>query len=62
LAPNTEVVYKVSAYYAPAAERGLRWNDPKLGIDWRVKTNEATLSERDEKHPMFADLPAEWLF
>jgi dTDP-4-dehydrorhamnose 3,5-epimerase len=62
LKPNTEVVYKVSAYYSPADERGLRWNDPALDIDWRIKPGEARLSDRDEKHPLFADLPAEWLF
>jgi dTDP-4-dehydrorhamnose 3,5-epimerase len=62
LKPNTEVVYKVSEYYSPADERGLRWNDPALDIDWRIKPGEATLSDRDEKHPLFADLPAEWLF
>jgi dTDP-4-dehydrorhamnose 3,5-epimerase len=62
LTPNTEVVYKVSAYYSPADERGLRWNDPALGVDWRINELKATLSERDEKHPLFADVPAEWLF
>jgi dTDP-4-dehydrorhamnose 3,5-epimerase len=62
LAPNTEVVYKVTSYYSPADERGVRWNDPKLGIDWRVGPNDATLSERDEKHPLFAELPSDWLF
>lgn len=62
LAPNTEVVYKVSAYYSPADERGVRWNDPALGVDWRIKHSGATLSERDEKHPLFADLPSDWLF
>lgn len=34
--PDCEVLYKVSAYYAHDAERGLRWNDPALGIDWPV--------------------------
>jgi dTDP-4-dehydrorhamnose 3,5-epimerase len=62
LEPDTEVVYKVSAYYSPEDERGLRWNDAALGIDWRVKEADATLSDRDRNHPPFAELPDEWLF
>ena len=34
LEPDTLFLYKCSAYYAPAAEGGLRWDDPALGIDW----------------------------
>lgn len=53
LEPNTEVVYKVSDYYSPAHERGIRWNDPALGIDWGVDEAQAILSERDRVHPLF---------
>src|SRR5687767_6270997 len=55
LEPNTEVLYKVTNYYSPAHERGIRWNDPKLGIDWRTAEAAAVLSERDRKHPLLAD-------
>ena len=55
LEPNTEVFYKVSNYYSPADERGIRWNDPGLGIDWGVDETLAILSERDRLHPMFRD-------
>ena len=34
LRDNTEVNYLVSEAYVPGAERGLRWNDPEIGIDW----------------------------
>ena len=34
LVDDTEVTYQVGGSYAPAAERGLRWNDPQLGLDW----------------------------
>ncbi|MBX7042943.1 MAG: dTDP-4-dehydrorhamnose 3,5-epimerase [Ignavibacteria bacterium] len=37
--------YKMSEYYDPANERGVRWDDPKLGIPWPV--NEPVLSEKD---------------
>ena len=55
LEPNTEVLYKVTRYYSPTHERGIRWNDPKLGINWQVTDAAAVLSERDRKHPMLAD-------
>jgi dTDP-4-dehydrorhamnose 3,5-epimerase len=55
LEPNTEVLYKVTTYYSPQHERGIRWNDPKLGIDWGIDGSRATLSKRDTEHPMFAD-------
>jgi dTDP-4-dehydrorhamnose 3,5-epimerase len=52
---NTEVLYKVSTYYSPTHERGIRWNDPKLGIDWGIAESAAVLSQRDREHPMLAD-------
>lgn len=50
LEPGTEVMYKVSDYYAPVHERGIRWNDPELGIPWPVAAAEATLSAKDERY------------
>jgi dTDP-4-dehydrorhamnose 3,5-epimerase len=55
LEPNTEVIYKVTNYYSPSHERAIRWNDPKLGIDWQIDESHATLSARDREHAMFAD-------
>jgi dTDP-4-dehydrorhamnose 3,5-epimerase len=55
LEPNTEVIYKVTNYYSPGHERGVRWNDPALGIDWRIADGAAVLSERDRKHPVLAE-------
>ncbi len=55
LEPNTEVLYKVTNYYSPSHERGVRWSDPKLGIDWRVTEGAAVLSERDRTHPVLAE-------
>ena len=41
LEPDTEVLYKVDAYYAPDLEDGILWNDPALGIEWPVGPDEA---------------------
>lgn len=56
LAPNTEVVYKVSAAYAPEHDRGVLWNDPALAIPWPVGEDGAVLSERDRRLPRLADI------
>jgi dTDP-4-dehydrorhamnose 3,5-epimerase len=55
--PDTEVLYKVSGYYAPRADRGLRWDDPALAIDWPAPLDKAILSEKDRNHPTLAELP-----
>lgn len=57
LEPDTDVLYKVSNIYAPERDKGLRWNDPALGIKWPISGSEAILSERDRRQPVLADLP-----
>ena len=52
LAPNTEVAYKVSQYYTPDHEAGIRWNDPDLVIDWHL-AGEPMLSQKDRLLPFF---------
>jgi dTDP-4-dehydrorhamnose 3,5-epimerase len=56
LEPHTEVIYKVTNYYAPDCDRGLYWNDPQLGIRWPVSEQEAILSDKDKHQPRFAEL------
>jgi dTDP-4-dehydrorhamnose 3,5-epimerase len=58
LEPDTEVVYKVSAYYSAAHDHGLRWNDPSLGIEWPVTPADAVLSDKDRNQPLLAELAA----
>lgn len=55
LEPDTQVLYKVSDFYAPEAEQGLLWNDPALGIAWPPAAG-AVLSERDRGWPGLRDL------
>jgi dTDP-4-dehydrorhamnose 3,5-epimerase len=52
LTEGTEVLYQMDSFYAPAAERGARWNDPAFGIDWPATP--AVISERDRCFPDFA--------
>lgn len=54
LEPDTEVIYKVSNYYAPKHDHGLLWNDPTLGIEWPLAEHEAILSDKDRVQPRFA--------
>jgi dTDP-4-dehydrorhamnose 3,5-epimerase len=51
LTEDCEVFYKVSAYYAPEAERGLLWSDPALGIDWPIPPEEVRVNARDQAWP-----------
>lgn len=55
LEPDTEVLYKVDAYYDRAADAGIRWDDPALGIDWRVEN--PILSDKDRAAPRLAEIP-----
>ena len=49
LQPQTEVFYQVSASYHPASERGVRWNDPALGIKWPLPA--IVISKKDSSYP-----------
>lgn len=51
LEAGTEAVYMVDAFYAPDAERGVRWDDPAFGIEW--PGDPVVLSEKDRGHPDF---------
>jgi dTDP-4-dehydrorhamnose 3,5-epimerase len=50
LTPDVEVLYQVSAPYAPDAERGLRHDDPVLGVSWPIPVT--TVSEKDRSWPL----------
>ncbi len=54
LEEDCEVLYKVTAPYAPAEEEGLLWSDPALGIDWPIAPAEATVNARDQAWPTLA--------
>jgi len=53
LSEFADVLYKASDYYAPEAERAVRWNDPQIGIDWPLD-GEPILSAKDAVAAPFA--------
>lgn len=56
LEPNSEVFYKVDAYYSAAHDRGIIWNDPDLAIAWPVSLAEVRFSDKDQKLPRLKDI------
>ena len=53
LEDSSEALYLVSSPYAPGVERGLRWSDPSIGIEWPL-ADEAQVSEKDDSWPNFS--------
>ena len=53
LSEIAEVIYKTTDYYAPQYERCIRWDDPKLSIDWNLNEESLLLSKKDKKGELF---------
>lgn len=55
---SDEVVfqYKCDNYYVPHSEDGILWNDPALGIDWKLPEEDVILSEKDKKNVLLNEL------
>ena len=47
--------YKCDEFYAPGHEAAVRFDDPELGIDWKIPAEDLILSEKDKKHPNFRE-------
>jgi dTDP-4-dehydrorhamnose 3,5-epimerase len=47
--------YKVDNYYSPECDRGIAFDDKKLGIDWKLNLSELQLSTKDTLQPLFKD-------
>jgi dTDP-4-dehydrorhamnose 3,5-epimerase len=52
ISENAVILYKTDAFYDKVSERGIVYNDPLLGIDWKVKPSRIIVSERDMKLPL----------
>lgn len=59
LEDDTVFAYKVDNYYSPECDRGIAFDDEKLGIDWQINHNELNLSGKDTKQPKLFDIKDE---
>lgn len=57
LEPNTVITYKVTDYYSAECDKGLRWDDPAIGIKWPEIAEPDTLSAKDRRQQPLAELP-----
>jgi len=55
LEPASEMLYLHTAFYAPDAQGGLRYDDPAVGIDWPLEVTE--ISRKDASHPLLTQGP-----
>ena len=60
LTDDCEVLYKVDNFYAPESDMSFAYNDPQIGIDWKL--DKAILSERDKKAPLFSDISTPFVY
>lgn len=58
LSDFADFAYKVTGPYSPKDEHVLRWDDPALGIDWRIDRAAAILSARDAAAPVLSEIAA----
>ena len=62
LEPDTEILYKCSDYYALECDGGIRFDDPDIGIDWGILTDQAVFSEKDGATPFFKDFDSPFTY
>ena len=55
LTENVEFLYKVTNDYSPENDNGIIWNDPDIGIDWKIADADCILSAKDKILPTLAD-------
>ena len=56
LSETAVVLYKCDQFYHKPSEGGVRFDDPDLNIDWKIPTDKAVISEKDQQLPSFRDL------
>jgi dTDP-4-dehydrorhamnose 3,5-epimerase len=56
LEPDTVVSYKVTDFYSASHDRGIRWSDPELAIEWPLESRDPHLSDKDLRQPMLKEI------
>ena len=56
LSAQATLYYKCDDYYHPESDAGIRYDDPELGIDWKIDPGQAVISEKDLNLPAFKQL------
>lgn len=54
--------YKCDNLYAPQSEGAIIWNDPDIGIDWKILASDILLSEKDRRHGFLKDLKTPFVY
>lgn len=62
LSEVADVLYKQTRYYDQAVERGIAWDDPQVGVDWRLPAEQLSVSPRDAQAPTLAEIEQELPF
>lgn len=56
LEADCEVQYKVTNYYSGECDRSIKWDDPKIGIDWPIERDVISLSDKDRNAPTLSEV------
>ena len=56
LSEDAVLLYKCDSVYCPDSQGGIAWDDPDLGIDWRIPHDEAILSDKDRCNPPLKEI------
>lgn len=62
LSEKATVLYKCDEFYDKASERGIMYNDPILNIDWKIPSDKAILSEKDQQNPLLKNCIHNFVF
>lgn len=60
LTDNVEFLYKADNYYAPQSDRGIRWDDPEIHVEW--KWEDPIISEKDANSPLLKDSDVDFVY
>lgn len=60
LTDDVEFLYKADNYYAPKADRSIRWDDPAIGVKWAVA--DPIMSDKDKKAPLLCDSDVNFVY